>query len=159
MTRGNAADRTRDWTRRWIAITASTAILVTVADAVLLQLRRGYFTGGFLAVDHLTGAVRPTLFILVSWLADAAVAGAIAAVTLWAAIRCGLSRRAATALGITAAAAPLLIADAVEYKIAGFLGDNFDLALMFKEHSDGVPVPAAHGQMQGCGALMKGGKC
>ena len=69
--------------KRWWWITFAAAATVTCVDAVLLQRSRSIFTGGFLSVDHLRGPAEIGLFFLLSLAVDIAVAGVLAALTLY----------------------------------------------------------------------------
>ena len=115
----------------WTSVTLVAAVLVTAVDAALLQRSRGLFTGGFLSVDHLDGFGETMAFVMVSLLIDAAIAGLLAAVALWAFGRAGTSRRSAATGAVMMAVGPLLLTDAINYEIAQYLGPAFDLGLMF----------------------------
>jgi arylsulfatase A-like enzyme len=120
-----------DFVADWRRVTAAAAVSVSLADLLLLQRSRGLFTGGFLSVDHLRGPMDIGLFVALSLLIDAAVAGAIAAVALFVLTRLGARRPAACAGACLAAIAPLAIADIVQYQLVRYLGTGFDLGLMF----------------------------
>ena len=117
--------------RTWIAVVVAAAAVMTVVDATLLQLKRAYFTGGFLAEDYLRTPIEMAAFLLTSWVGDAAVIGVVAAVVLAVAPALKLTRPIALLL---AGVIPLLLfglADVVSYKLIAHLGDAFDLSLMF----------------------------
>lgn len=124
------ADRA-GWRGRWVLATGTAAIAATVLDGWLLQRERGYFTGGFLSVDHISGPTEAVAFLAGSLLADVAVVGVFTTVALWI---LG-SRRTPPAVTIGAAVllglVPILIADLVSYQIFSYLGDAFDFDLMF----------------------------
>ena len=117
--------------RLWAPVTLTAAVLMTAVDAMLLERSRGFFTGGFLAVDHLVGLSDTALFIMMSLVTDAAVAGLLAAVAMVLLGRWRLSRAALAACGLMVATAPLLLADAASYQLVRYLGVDFDLGLMF----------------------------
>jgi hypothetical protein len=120
------------WRTRWAVATVAVAVAATALDATLLQIRRGYFTGGFLAVDHLTGVAEGLIYIVLSLLTDAAVAGILIALLLWVGGRLHLARRPATGLAICLVLLPIVLADVVAYQIASYVGDLFDFGLMFE---------------------------
>lgn len=115
----------------WAAIVAIAAGLMTAVDAVLLQMKRAFFTGGFLAVDYLQSLTDAVAFLGVSFLGDAAIIGVGAAIAFAAGRALRLTRTAAT---LVAAAVPLFclgLADVISYQLVSHLGDAFDLSLMF----------------------------
>ena len=117
--------------RVWAAVVTVVAAVMTVVDAILLQLKRGYFTGGFQAVDYLRTPLEIAEFLIASWLGDAAVIGVVVAIVLVLARAMKLTRPASALL---AAIVPLLIfgvADIAAYQLVAHLGDAFDLSLMF----------------------------
>jgi arylsulfatase A-like enzyme len=117
--------------RLWWRVTLSSAALLTLVDAALLQRKRAYFTGGFLSIDHIRTPLDAAGFLAASLLTDAAVAGLLAAVVLWACGRAGLTRRVTTLTMLLAALGPLWLADLVSYELLTYLGDAFDIRLMF----------------------------
>jgi hypothetical protein len=119
------------WRLRWVMATVVAATVATLADAALLQRSRSYFTGGFLAADAVTGPVDTIAFLLGSLVADAGVLGLFAAVALWVAARLRLRRWPAMVLAVCLALVPIAVADLVFYELATYLGDAFDLNLMF----------------------------
>jgi glucan phosphoethanolaminetransferase (alkaline phosphatase superfamily) len=134
--------------RTWVQVTIAGALLVTVFDALLLQQKKAFFTGGFLAGTHAQG-LRDTLgFLLVSACADAAVVGLLAAATLALTARLHLTARARTLAALMAGVSPLLLADFVTYRLASYLGDAFDLSLLFdltgRKPSEFAAVASAH---------------
>ena len=117
--------------RLWWRVTASSAVLLTLVDAALLQRKRAYFTGGFLSIDHIRTPVDAVAFLAGSLLTDAAVAGLLAAMVLWLCGRAGLTRRVTTLAMMLAALGPLWLADLISYELLTYLGDAFDIRLMF----------------------------
>jgi hypothetical protein len=107
------------------------AMVATVADAALLQRDRSYFTGGFLAVDTVQTASQAAGFVFGSLVADAGMLGLVAAVVLWLGDRLRLSPRLAVVCAVGAALVPVAVTDFTEYQLATYLGDAFDLRLMF----------------------------
>lgn len=105
---------------------------MTILDALLLQRSKAFFTGGFLAPVHTSGVAEAAAFLALSVLADAALVGLLA----WAALL--LLRRwrltsPARALGVLlVSVGPLLFMNFVSYRLASYLGDAFDLGLMFE---------------------------
>ena len=124
------SDALRRFLRRWAACSLAGGACVSAIDAALLQRREGYFTGGFLSTDHLQGPVDVLAFFFVSLLADVAVAGVAAGLTLWAGHR--LRPRAALAAAFLAGVLPLLAADVVTYQLIAYFGDALDPGLMFE---------------------------
>jgi hypothetical protein len=122
----------RAWLRGWLRVTSIAAVALTAIDAVLLQRKRSYFTGGFLSVDHVRGVVDGVGFFLTSLVADVAAMGVLTAFALWAAGRLRLSRRLSAILAVAIGLGPFLIADLITYQLLTYLGDAFDFALMFQ---------------------------
>jgi hypothetical protein len=117
--------------RVWLTATLTTAVLVTAVDAVLLQLKKAFFTGGFLSDSHTRGPLEALGFIAASLASDIALAAPLAALTLLAVHRLRLTDRARRLAVTLGAAVPLVIAEFITYRIASFLGDAFDLSLLF----------------------------
>ena len=117
--------------QEWAGLAATAGALATLLDALLLQRRNNIFTGGFLAVDHLRGPVESLVFLLVSFLTDAAGLGLLVALALWLAARLRLGRLARRGLALVAALGPVVASDALAYEIFTHLGGAFDLGLMF----------------------------
>lgn len=109
----------------------SVAAVATLLDAVLLQRRRSYFSGGFLSTDHLTSPAQAAAFVASSMIADACVLGAVVIVLRWIAGRLRLHRSAA-ALAVTMPLAFVVLINVVEYQLLSYLGDTFDIALLFE---------------------------
>ena len=107
------------------------SVAATVFDAVLLQYRRAYFTGGFLATDYVTSPSQALAFICGSLLTDAAVVGVIVACALWLFGRLRVERTLACGLALALALLPIVAINFVEYELLTYLGDAFDFRLLF----------------------------
>jgi hypothetical protein len=105
-------------------------VIVTAADAVLLERSKGFFRGGFLSVDFLTGPLQTLLFLSVSLLADAAFVGLVVVLVAGALRWSRLHVEARIAAGFMIAVGALLAYDAASYEIFRFLGSAFDLRLV-----------------------------
>ena len=116
----------------WLRITLIAATLITAADAVLLELGRGYFSGGFLAADVLTTPAQVAGFLTTSFLLDAAAAAVVALVVLAGLSAVGLTGTAWRWMSLVIVLLPFALADFIEYRIAAQLGDVFDLGLMYE---------------------------
>jgi len=121
----------RGWVGFWARPVLLAALAATAADSMLLQLRRSYFTGGFLSVDHIATRWQAVAFLAGSLVADAAVAGVIAFGGVWLARRLRAGGLAGMAVVFVVALAPIALIDFVSFEIQSFLGDAFDLNLMF----------------------------
>jgi glucan phosphoethanolaminetransferase (alkaline phosphatase superfamily) len=120
------------WLLPWAGVTAAAAVTATLFDAVLLHYRRAYFTGGFLARDFVTSPVEAVAFVGGSFFTDAAVAGVIVWAALWLFGRLAVRRHLALAAAFILALLPIFTADFVEYQLITYLGDAFDLRLLFE---------------------------
>src|SRR5690606_30005504 len=74
----------------WLVATVVAACIVTAVDSYLLERSKGFFTGGFLADEHLRTWPQRLAFLGLSWLSDAAVVGFVAALAYGAFRRLGL---------------------------------------------------------------------
>ena len=132
----------------WLRGTAAAAIGITALDAALLQQKKAFFTGGFLTEIHVDGAAGAVAFLTTSLLVDAGVAGLIAVAILLAFSRLRLGRRARLVLAGAGALAPLVIWDFINYSLLTYLGDAFDLGLMFdltgRDASEVFAVASSH---------------
>ncbi len=117
--------------REVLSLTLVSAAVVTLLDAILLELQRGFFTGGFLARDSATAAMDRVAFVCGSLALDAVCAGLGVLVALLFAARVRWGRAARRSLAMLLGAGPLVLASLVEYQILARLGDAFDLHLMF----------------------------
>jgi hypothetical protein len=113
-------------------LSASAALVATLFDAYLLERKKGFFRGGFLAVDHLRSAGDTVIFLSASLLADAAVVGVLVALGLWLARGISLTRVARSTALMTFALAPLVLANFISYQLLDYFGDAFDIGLMFE---------------------------
>jgi hypothetical protein len=129
-------ESTRSAAITWLALTLFGAVSLTAFDAVLLERKKGFLTGGFLAEDHVTTFGQLLSFVTASIIADAAVIGVLAAFGLW--LFASLRRPVRYAGALVIAMLPLVIADFVSYQLLDYLGDAFDLTLMY-ELADGQP--------------------
>jgi hypothetical protein len=129
-------ESTRSVVFSWLALTLLGAVCLTAFDTILLERKKGFLTGGFLAEDYITTAGQLVAFVAASITADAAVIGVLAVFGLWlfASLRWSVRYAGAFVLAVL----PLVIADFVSYQLLSYLGDAFDLALMY-ELADGQP--------------------
>jgi hypothetical protein len=108
------------------------AVTATCIDAVLLQLRRRYFTGGFLAPNSATAFSDRIAFLVSSVGADLACALAIGLLVCLIVRRAGFSHRRVEALVLAATLVPLVVYDVLAYEVLGFLNDLVDFGLLFR---------------------------
>ena len=129
-------------------LTAAGALVLTALDAVLLQQKKAFFTGGFLSVNHTRSALEALAFVGASLLADAAVLGVFVALALVIASRLMLTPRARVVAVLSLATAPLVAIDFLKYRLLAYLGDAFDLSLMFDltghQPAEFLAVSSAH---------------
>lgn len=118
--------------REALWLTLAAAGMATLLDAVLLELRRGFFSGGFLARDTASAWFDRFVFGAGSLGLDAVCAGAGVLVALAVASRVRWGAVARRGLALLLGAGPLVLASLVEYEILARLGDAFDLGLMFE---------------------------
>jgi arylsulfatase A-like enzyme len=143
-----ASSRDRVCRRLWGRVTIGGAALLTAADAVLLQQKKAFFTGGFLTTSYTRSSAEAAAFLGTSFLVDAAAVGVLVLAALWIASRMRLSTPARVVLAFGVGAAPLLLADLFSYQLLAYLGGAFDLGLMFdltgRRLSEIFAVSAAH---------------
>jgi glucan phosphoethanolaminetransferase (alkaline phosphatase superfamily) len=116
----------------WLQTSAAAAVAATVLDALLLQRRRSYFTGGFLSADHVQTWDQGLAFLLGSLTADFAVLLVLVALARWLLTRLSLGPRVASVGALILALIPVAITDFANYGLQAFLGDAFDFALLFE---------------------------
>ncbi|MGQ0736133.1 MAG: sulfatase-like hydrolase/transferase [Acidobacteriota bacterium] len=136
------------WWAWWMAVTLAAAGAATLLDAFLLQERRSYFTGGFLSVDHLTTPAATAAFVGTSLAVDACAVFPLVAAGFWLTRRLRVAVPVA-AMGVFAVAlTPIVVADFIAYELLTYLGDAFDLRLMFDlaggSPSELLAVSSAH---------------
>jgi len=124
-------DEATFWRRSWLSASATAAIAATLIDAILLQRKRAFFTGGFLSVDHIKTISQGITFVASSLTSDAAVLGIAVALALWVAGRLSIGRRPAWIIAVAAGVVPVVVVDIVNYQLLAYLGDAFDFGLMF----------------------------
>jgi hypothetical protein len=120
-----------DFVRRWLTVALAGALFMSIFDGILLQRARGFFTGGFLSIDHVRGPGETAVFLGLSLVADLAVIGLAAAVVMWLLCRVHVRTTACIVGGFLAGITPLVAVDFISYELAHYLGDAFDLELMF----------------------------
>jgi len=119
------------WRRSWLQNTLLVALAVTAFDAVLLQQKKAFFTGGFLSAFNTRGPLETLAFLSASVLTDVGAAGLLVAAAMWIAGRFRLTPTARRTAVLMTAAAPFLIDNFITYQLLSYLGDAFDLSLMF----------------------------
>jgi hypothetical protein len=133
---------------RWLGLGLTGAVFLTVVEAAILEIRRAYFSGGFLAEDAATSWGARLAFVAGSLLSDLAVLAPVVVLALWAARRTRLGTAAASLLALAVAVAPWFIWTLVSYRIVSQLGDAFDASLMFDlvggRASEFLAVSASH---------------
>lgn len=132
----------------WLAGTLASAAAMTAIDAALLQQKKSFFTGGFLTSVSASSRADAAGFLLSSAAVDAGATGAAALLLLWLTAALPLTRPARLSLIVAGAMAPLLVWSFLTYRLLAYLGDAFDLDLMF-ELAGGSPgelfaVASAH---------------
>jgi hypothetical protein len=132
----------------WLPIAIGGAASVTIVEAALIERRFGLFSGGFLAPEHLERTTQRLAFLALSGLSDLVVIGLLAGVTLWLASRLGLAPVPRRFLALTIGISPLVLADLFSYQLLAYLGDAFDLSLMWdlvgRQPREFFAVGAAH---------------
>jgi hypothetical protein len=118
-----------NFVRRWAVVTVFGASCLTLVDGLLLERSKGYFTGGFLATDHLAGVSDTAAFLATSLISDAAVVGLLAAFVMLVLTRLRVRATAAAVAGLLGGMGPLLAADVISYELAAYVGDFVDLSL------------------------------
>ncbi len=116
----------------WLIVPLIAALAATAIDAALLQRARAYFTGGFLAADSARTLTDVLGFLLGSLASDIGTAGVFAALLLWLLGRWGAPATAAAILAVGLSLVPMAVTNFAEYELATYLGDAFDLRLMFE---------------------------
>jgi hypothetical protein len=119
------------WVSRWAGVTAVVALTATALDAALLQRARGYFTGGFLAVDYVATFPQALMFVVGSLAADFCALGVVVFFALRVADRLVRSQAIRLIAMTGAGVVPVVVADVIDYELHSFLGDAFDFRLMF----------------------------
>ena len=114
----------------WLTLTLLGAAGVTALDVVLLERKKGFLTGGFLAEDYVTTTSQLLGFVTASIAADAAIVGMLVMLSLW--LCASLSRGMRYVAVLVIATLPLIVADFVSYQLLAYLGDAFDLSLMYE---------------------------
>lgn len=117
--------------QNWVTATLVAASVISLADGILLQLRRDFFTGGFLSEDAATTWASRLLFGVCSLIVDAGAAAPLAWGAAWLLGGWPARRGLRTVVVAALAALPFLFIDVVSYEIVRFLGDTFDAGLMF----------------------------
>ena len=114
----------------WLTLALAGGLAITIIEALLLQRKLGFFTGGFLAADQLTGTWDRVRFLAVSATADTAML----AVPSWIACRINaalrLGRAAGWVLSMLLILAPVALFDLITHEIARFVGDAVNVTLL-----------------------------
>ena len=128
MIRSEQGRRSR---RAWLVCSLLVAVAASAVEAYLLDRKKGFLTGGFLADQVLETAGERLAFGVGSIVADLGTV-ALLAVTAFALVR-RLRLLAWPSWGLAAAIAGgvLAVADVVQFELDQYLGAGVDLALMF----------------------------
>jgi hypothetical protein len=116
---------------RWGAWTALAALTATAVDAILLQQKKAFFTGGFLASAYTRSWPEAIGFLIVSFVLDFAFITALVVLARWltASRRLTSAARVIAVMGL--ASAPIVVMTFIAYRLLAYLGGAFDLSLMF----------------------------
>ncbi|MBA3886445.1 MAG: hypothetical protein H0X67_12035, partial [Acidobacteria bacterium] len=132
----------------WLRGTMAAACVVTVLDGALLQQKKSFFTGGFLSAQHASTVPEAAGFVAASLIVDASLLGLIAVALLWMTSRLRLSRGARLLLVAGGSLTPVVIWTFIAYSLLSYLGDAFDLGLMFdltgRDAGEIMAVASAH---------------
>jgi hypothetical protein len=118
--------------RTWRRIVFCAAVLVTVAEALLLQRKSGLFTGGFLTDTPFHTWEDAAAFLLILLLMNATAVAPLSAIGLAIARGLRLGSTAGWLLAIAVGCAPIAIADFLSFELWRFLGDAFDFGLAYR---------------------------
>jgi glucan phosphoethanolaminetransferase (alkaline phosphatase superfamily) len=129
---GSERRRVNGWWAYWLLTALGCTVAATTIDAVLLQRKWNYLSGGFLARDYAATWSERLGFFSGSLLADFAVMSIGVTLTLWLALFARFRPRQAVALATMACLVPLAVVEFIYYRLGEFLGDAFDLRLMFE---------------------------
>jgi hypothetical protein len=132
MTAPTAPRPVRDTSREWRGLTIAAALVVTALEAVLLQRKHSLFSGGFLTATPFRTWPDGLAFLGIVALLNATICCPICAAVLMSSNALRLRVRARRFLALVAGVAPLLAADFLMYEIWSFLGDAFDVRLMYQ---------------------------
>lgn len=120
------------WRRLYLTVALIAAVVVNFVDAILLQRKLNFFTGGFLSIYHLKGFSDIVIFVITSFIADLGITIPITALTLWLCSKVRLNMKASMVAAFAAAIGPIVVADFMSYQILDYAGNVFDLALAFE---------------------------
>ena len=108
------------------------AFAMALVDAWLLQRKYNFATGGFLTDTHLNGFGDLVVFVALCTICNIAVAAPLCGLALRGAARIRLSRAATVFVVATLAVAPIAALDFIYYQLWAYLGDAFDVSLLFE---------------------------
>ena len=128
----HSGDQRRQPLRGWALSCLGVAVAVTAVEAYLLDRKKGFLTGGFLADQVLDSAGELVAFWGGSLLADVGTVGALAA-GLFAVVRyLRLPPNPSWLISAMLAGAFLGAGDVIQFELDKYLGSGFDLALMYE---------------------------
>jgi hypothetical protein len=116
---------------RWAAWTVAAALVATGLDAALLQQKKAFFTGGFLASVYTRTWAEAAGFLLALFVLNACLLGFLVVIGRRSIAGCRLTRTARVLAVMGLASAPVLVMTFIAYRLLAYLGGAFDLSLMF----------------------------
>ena len=116
---------------RWAAWTLAAALVATGFDAALLQQKKAFFTGGFLASVYTRTWIDAAAFLLALLLLNAALVGVLVVIARRLTARFRLTHPARLLAVMALAGTPLVVITFISYRLLAYLGGAFDLSLMF----------------------------
>ena len=116
---------------RWAAWTVAAAAVATGFDAALLQQKKAFFTGGFLAAVYTRTWLEAVGFLIALLALNACLLGVLVIVArrLTGSLRLNRPARLLAVMG--AASIPPIVVTFISYRLLAYLGSGFDLSLMF----------------------------
>lgn len=125
--------------REWLILTLLAACVASAAEIYLIDQSTGLVTGGFLADGHFATVFSRLGFVAVSILCDATILGLIVAFVLWVCARLQLRPAGRILYTLGFALLPVAWFDFVTYQIQQYIGDVFNLDVLFELSGRSIP--------------------
>ncbi len=143
----------------WLACSVVVALAVTAVEAYLLDRKKGFLTGGFLADQVLDTVGERLAFVAGSIAADVGTVAALTALVFLLVRRLRLPSWLTWLSSAGLAGAVIAVADVIQFELDKYLGAGVDLSLMFdlagRDPWEFLAVAWAH--LLGAGAVVLAG--